>query len=179
MIPACVAIQYLFALEVTAVGHHGERVDAHGRARLFGHRRQLVAIDTLGDDFVRHDQMVLGIDRGLHVVADDATVAALHRARIRVGQRQLLIGAGEHLRFEHLELLHLLLQGRNLLLQPALLQLCRFRLGPVGRVHRRQVTRDALFDLRHPPLHLGRGEVLVAVVHRLELAAVDGDDRLA
>jgi hypothetical protein len=28
-----------------------------------------------------------------------------------------------------------------------------------------------------PPLHLGRGEVLVTVVHRLELAAVNGDDR--
>ena len=143
---------------------------------MFGHRRQLVAIDTLGDDFVRHDQVVLRVDRGLHVVADDAPVAALHRARIGVGQRQLLIGTGEHLRFVDLELLHLFLQGRNLLSQPALLQLCCFRFGPVGGVHRRQVTRDALFDLRHPPLHLGRGEVLVTVVHRLELAAVDGDD---
>ena len=45
---------------------------------LFGHLRQLVTIDTIGDDFVRNDQMVLGVNRGLHVVADDATVAALH-----------------------------------------------------------------------------------------------------
>src|SRR5207237_10494542 len=41
----------------------------------------------------------------------------------------------------------------------------------------RQVTRDALFDLRHPPLHLGWGEVLIAVVHRFELAAIDGNNR--
>ena len=78
MIPASLALQDLLALEVTAVGHHGKLVDARGRARLFGHLRQLVTIDTVGDDLVRHDQVVLGIDRGLHVVADDATVAALH-----------------------------------------------------------------------------------------------------
>jgi len=34
-------------------------------------------------------------------------------------------------------------------------------------------SRDALLDLRHAPIHLGAREVLVAVVHRLELAAVD------
>ena len=32
---------------------------------------------------------------------------------------------------------------------------------------------NALLDLRHTPIHLGAGEVLVPVIHRLELAAVD------
>jgi len=36
-------------------------------------------------------------------------------------------------------------------------------------------SRDALLDLRHAPIHLGAREVLVAVVHRLELAAVNRD----
>jgi hypothetical protein len=34
-----------------------------------------------------------------------------------------------------------------------------------------QIAGDALLDLRHAPLHLVLGEVLVAVVHGLELAA--------
>ena len=38
-----------------------------------------------------------------------------------------------------------------------------------------QIASDALLDLRHAPLHLGPREVLVAVVHRLELAAVNRD----
>ena len=45
-------------------------------------------------DFVGDDQMVLGIDSGLHVVADEPGVSANggHRAGIRIGQRDLLIG---------------------------------------------------------------------------------------
>ena len=44
---------------------------------------------------------------------------------------------------------------------------------PVGGVELLQVARDALLDLGTPPRHLGTREVPVAVVHRLELAAVD------
>jgi hypothetical protein len=41
-----------------------------------------------------------------------------------------------------------------------------------------RVTLDALFDLCHAALHLGAREVLVTVVHRFELAAIDCRDRL-
>jgi hypothetical protein len=37
------------------------------------------------------------------------------------------------------------------------------------------VACDALLDLRHAPRHLGVREVLVSIVYRLELAAVDHD----
>jgi hypothetical protein len=37
------------------------------------------------------------------------------------------------------------------------------------------VACDAFLDLRHAPLHLGPGEVLAAVVHRLELADFNRD----
>ena len=47
------------------------------------------------------------------------------------------------------------------------------RLLPVGGIELLKITRNALLDLRHAPLHLGAREVLVAVVHRLELAAVE------
>ena len=77
---------------------------------------------------------------------------------------------------ENLKTLHLLLQLRDLLFQAARLGLERLgRLLPVGTVELLQIARHALLDLRHPPLHLGPREVPVAVVHRLELAAVDRD----
>src|ERR1700730_10069308 len=38
-----------------------------------------------------------------------------------------------------------------------------------------QIARDALLDLRHSPLHLGAREILVPIIDRLELAAVDRD----
>ena len=63
-------------------------------ACLLGHREQLGAVMADVGDFVGDDQMVLGIDRGLHVVADDAGAAATggHRARIRISQRDLPVG---------------------------------------------------------------------------------------
>jgi hypothetical protein len=44
---------------------------------------------------------------------------------------------------------------------------------PVGGVELLQIARDALLNLRHAPVHLGAREVLVAIVDRLELAAVN------
>ena len=125
---------------------------------------------------MRDDQMMCGVDGNLDVVANDtgATAAGRHRAGIRIGQRYLLVRCGEHLHLENLEPLHLLLQHRDLLFQTARPGL--ERLGwflPVGGVELLQIARDALLNLRHAPLHLGACEVLVAVVHRLELAAVN------
>ncbi len=64
-------------------------------------------------------------------------------------------------------------QAGNLLLQPARLGLGDIALFPVSLVQRSQVTGDAGVDLLHPPDDLGDGVVLVAIVHRFELAAVD------
>src|SRR5258706_15118166 len=50
--------------------------------------------------------------------------------------------------------------------------------GPaIGGVELAQIARNALLDLRHAPFHLSLREVVVARVHRLELAAVDRDAR--
>ena len=43
----------------------------------------------------------------------------------------------------------------------------------VGAVELPQITFNALLNLRHASLHLGAREVAVAVVHRLELGAID------
>jgi hypothetical protein len=52
------------------------------------------------------------------------------------------------------------------------------RLLQISRVELAQVSRHALLDLSNPALNLRTREVLVAVVDRLELAAIDGDARL-
>jgi hypothetical protein len=66
---------------------------------------------------VRDDQMVLGLNRNLHVVTNHAGAAAArrHRARIGIGQRDLLIGALEHPRLDLGEAPHLVPELRDLL----------------------------------------------------------------
>jgi hypothetical protein len=126
---------------------------------------------------MRDDQMMRGADGDLDVVADDtgASTARSHRAGIGICQRYLLIRSGEHLHFENLETLHLLLQLRDPLFQAARLGFERLRrLLPVGGVELLQIARNVLLNLRHAPVHLGAREVLVAIVDRLELAA-NGD----
>src|ERR1700719_3279501 len=79
----------------------------------------------------------------------------------------------------HLQGLHLSAQAGNLLLQSTRLGLGDIALFAVGSVQRPQVTRDAGLDLLHPPADLGYGVVLVAIVHRFELAAVDRNDGMS
>jgi len=49
----------------------------------------------------------------------------------------------------------------------------------IGTVKFDQVALDALLKLLHPRLQLPVGKVLVSVVDRLELAAVDGHDAVS
>ena len=87
-----------------------------------------------------------------------------------------MIGRGAHGDGDLFELLQLLLQRRDLVFEPDGFGLRNFALLPVGGLKGRQIAIDAGFDLRHPPLDLIGGEVLVAVVNRLELAAVNRDE---
>src|SRR5215467_8000192 len=48
----------------------------------------------------------------------------------------------------------------------------------IGGVELAQISRHALIDLRKSPLHLRAGEILIAIIDRLELAAVDRNARL-
>ena len=119
--------------------------------------------------------MVLGVDGDLHIVADGggAFAAGRHRTGVGIGQRDLLVGCVLNRLLHHLQGLHLPAQAGNLLLQPDRLGLGDIALFAVGPVQRPQVTRDAGIDLLHPPGDLGDRVILVAVVHRFELAAVD------
>ena len=82
------ALQDLVTLEVAAIGNDREAVDARGLAGLLRHRRQLGPVIADVGDLVRDDQVVLVIDRGLHVVANNAgaTTAGGHGPCIGVCQ---------------------------------------------------------------------------------------------
>ena len=69
-----------------------------------------------GGDFVCDDQMVFGVDGGLHVVTDHtcASTACRHGSSIRVRQRDLPIRRYLHLGTDLLELPHILLEANNL-----------------------------------------------------------------
>ena len=129
---------------------------------------------------MRDDQIVLGNDRCLHVVADDpgATATRRHRATIGIGQRDLPIWRGQHLFLDRRQALHLLAELRQLLLEPRFCQRDRLRrLLQIGRVELGQIARHALFQLLASPLHFRLREVFVAIIDRLEFAAVDRNAR--
>ena len=71
--------------DVQTYGQFGRRTSEHGgMCRVVANVRHLVC----------NDQMMLGVDGGLHIVPDDSGPAATrrHRAAIGICQRNLLIG---------------------------------------------------------------------------------------
>jgi hypothetical protein len=68
---------------------------------------------------MHHDEMVLSVDRDLHIVADNiGTMSARrHRAGIGIAERDLLIGRDLHLRLDPLETLRVFLDFGELLLE--------------------------------------------------------------
>ena len=69
---------------------------------------------------MRNDKMVFGIDRGLHIIANDPGIspACRHRARIRIAERDLLVLALDQLGIDGIEALDLFLQLREFVLEP-------------------------------------------------------------
>ena len=86
---------------------------------------------------MRDNQMMLGVDRHLDIVADHSRAASARRHRAGVGmcQRYLLIRRIEHLLLESIETPHLALQLLDLLFEAVRFDLQRLgRLLPVGAV---------------------------------------------
>ena len=136
------------------------------------------ALSAYVGHLVRNDQMVLRIHRGLHVVTDHARAAPArrHRAAIGIGERDLLVRRGEHPLLVGVQLRHLLIELRKLLLEMRRLGGQRFCwLLQIGGVELAQIARYAFFELLAASLHFAAREVLVAIVHRFELAAIDSD----
>ncbi len=84
-----------------------------------------------------NDQMVIDLNAGLDIVADNARspAAGRHGARIWIGKRDLPVGRCKHPGFKALKTHHLLLEPSNLLLQLfGLGRQCLRRFLPVGGV---------------------------------------------
>jgi hypothetical protein len=80
--PRFITAQDLFAFEVAPVGQ-GRDLLAARLLCLHGHVGQLRAVVTEVGDLVRNDEVVLDIDRRLHVVADHPSAAsAFGRGRV-------------------------------------------------------------------------------------------------
>ena len=117
---AAFAGQHLVAVVIAAVGQHGDLLASGRIQRLLPHRGQLRPVGADVGDLVRDDQMVLGIDGHLDIVADDAgaLAAGRHRPGVGIGQGDLVVGRCFDLPSHLLEGLHLPPQALDLLLEP-------------------------------------------------------------
>lgn len=121
------------------------------------------------------------VDGGLDIVAHDTgqAIADHHQPRIGVGERDLLLGRGVGGRFQGLELLHLRFHLDQLLVQtlaagfhPPCLPFLAIR-----GIERGQIARNRLVEVSQARLNLAPREILVAGIHAIELAAVNGCKR--
>src|ERR1700686_4301903 len=128
-----------------------------------------------------NDEMMLGVDGTLYIIADHPAASATggHRARIGIGKRDLLVLGLHHLSVQCVQALYLLAQRCNLLVEPGDLgRRYRFALA-IGAIKLREVAGNTLVNLLQPPLHLGLRKVPVSRVDGFELAAIDRNARLA
>ncbi|MCY1536454.1 hypothetical protein D9M68_719130 [compost metagenome] len=91
---------------------------------MLGHGTQLITVDAVVGDFVRHDQMMFGVDRGLDVVTNQAGAARHHRACVGIGQGDLFVRRGLKPALDPQKFLHLGFQGGDLAVQTFGLGLC-------------------------------------------------------
>ena len=105
----------LVAVVVAGVGERRERGDAHLLFRGLGHGVELAGIVAVVDDLARHDQLVLVVNRDLHVIARHHPAVLRQQPGIRIGLRQLRLPTGLKLREVGLHSRALGHQRRNLL----------------------------------------------------------------
>src|ERR1700727_1675581 len=102
-----------------------------------------------------NNEMVLRIDRTLHIVTDHSATSATcgQRTRIGIDQGYLLVFGLHHLSVQSVQASNLLAQRRNLLVEPRDLGF-RHRLPlTVGAVELREITGNALVNLRQTALN--------------------------
>ena len=85
-------------LEIAPVGHDRDCLDPENLLCRFGGLRQQTHVHDLVGDLLLDDQLVLGIDRDLHVVAHGNTRVRRHRPAVGVGERDLVLAGALQLR---------------------------------------------------------------------------------
>src|SRR5690554_716159 len=123
------------------------------------------------------DDMMLGVNGRLDVVANDAAMiaAGCHGAGIRIGERYLLIGSRLQLPANRIEFPEPTAQrGQSL---PQVLNARRRRAGLriVGFFELGKIAGDALFDMGLPARKLALGVVLLVRVHGPKPRTVNGN----
>ena len=139
-LPVPSAGQHLVAVVIASVGQHRDLLASACRAGLPAHGGQLRPIAADIGHVMGDDQMVLGIDGDLHIVADNASALAAgrHRAGIGIGQGDLFVGRGLDLLTNLPEGLHLPPQALDLLLGGIVLALA---ISPSSRSARSKTPR--------------------------------------
>src|SRR5207253_10455187 len=100
---------------------------------------------------MRNDEMMLGIDGTLYIVADHPAASATcgHRASIRIGLRYLLVLSLLHQSVQTCQAFYFLAQRRSFLVEPDGLGLrSRFPLA-IGDIHLHVVAVNAVGSQRH------------------------------
>ena len=143
------------------------------------HLRQLAPVATDIDDLVGNDEMVLGIDGRLNVVAHQSpTGTGCHGAGIRIGELDLPSRRLIQLSLNFLELLHPGLQRCHLLLEPSSSSFGNLGWLAICGIHFRQIALDAPVDFLHPLFEFAPREVAIVGIDRFELATINGHDSL-
>src|SRR5205085_2222282 len=169
------------ALEVTPVGESLDGFGIECVACPLSHRSQVTFVDADVGHLVCDDEMMLDVDGVLHIVTDGVGAVALrrHGTRIRIGERDLRLARCQHLRLDRrqtpelrLERLHALRQPRNF---GGRSRKAGDLLLAIRAIELLEIALDGALDGCHPFRQSVFREILLAVVHRLELAAVDRD----
>ena len=116
---------------------------------------------------------MLNINGCLYVVADNAAAPMPHGACVRISQRYLGIWCVLNLDLDGFQFLQLFFEFDDAFVQMSNLAWRQSGLIAVSRVQLGKVALDTGFNVRQSPPHLGRREVLIPVVHRFELAAIN------
>ena len=129
-------------------------------------------------DLMRHDQMSLGIDNALHVIADMAAVLRprRHGTGVRIRQRYLPVRCRCQLPAQPHHAVHfqpdpVITAGQ----MDYLFRACLAGFLPIRSLGLLDIAADLLLQMRQAAGDLGLGEVPVAIVDGSELAAVDGN----
>src|SRR4051812_32571279 len=110
--------------------------------------------------------MVHGVDRDLHIVADDArtTPTRCHRAAVGISERDLAVGRGQHLLLVDCELAHFFFQLVELLLEPRRLEHEHVgRFLSIRRIELGEIPRHTLLELRAPAIDLPSCKIAISM----------------
>lgn len=148
-------------------------VAPEGSLRGMRHRGELVPIMALIGDLMRHDQMGLGIDNALNIIADMAAVLRprRHGAGVRIRQRYLPVRRCFQLPAQRYHTVHL--QPDTVITAGQMSYLCRVRLAgflPIRPFGLLDIAAD-LLQMCQAAGDLRLGEVPVAIVDSLELGS--------